>query len=47
MMDELANDKPNAPAGYDAIDALPLMVAQFSLDEEDDKAEEEDMDSRL
>jgi len=46
-MDKLVNDKPDAPAGYDAIDALPLMVAQFSSDKEDDKAEEEDMDSSL
>jgi len=46
-MDELANDEPDTPAGYDAIDALPLMVAQFSSDEEDDEAEEEDVDSSL
>jgi len=46
-MVKLVNDEPDAPAGYNAIDALPLMVAQFSLDEEDDEAEEEDVDSSL
>ena len=45
-MDELADGEPNAPAGYDTINAPPLM-ARFSLDKEDDKAEEEDMDSSL
>jgi len=41
------DDEPDNPAGYNAIDAPPLMVAQFSSDEEDDEAEEEDVDSSL
>ena len=45
-MDELADGEPDAPAGYDTINAPPLM-AWFSLDEEDDEAEEEDVDSSL
>ena len=45
-MDELADCKPDAPAGYDTIDA-PTLMAWFSSDEEDDEAEEEDMDSSL
>jgi len=44
---QISNDEPDTPAGYDTIDALPLMVAQFSSDKEDDKAEEEDVDSSL
>ena len=45
-MDKLADGEPDAPAGYDTINAPPLM-AQFSSDEEDDEAEEEDVDSSL
>lgn len=46
-MDQLVDDEPDAPAGYNAIDAPPLVVAEFSLDEEDDEAEEEDVESSL
>ena len=45
-MDKLADGEPDAPAGYDTIDAPPLM-AQFSSDKEDDEAEEEDVDCSL